>query len=243
MEKGTGVPAFSVSNRLQENYDTYYGGESEWHWLSAIDKADNIVALSGDYSHSTILEIGAGEGSILKRLSDLEFGDELHAVEVSRTGLDAIRKRDIRALIDCKVFNGYDIPYGDGTFDLALLSHVLEHVEYPRKLLYEAGRVARYIFIEVPLEDNLRLARDFVFDRVGHINAYSPKTIRRLAQSCDLEVLRQVVTNPSARVYEYRYGRVGPFKYFVKELMVRAIPSLATLAWTYHSAMICRKKL
>jgi ubiquinone/menaquinone biosynthesis C-methylase UbiE len=232
---------FSVRNRLREIYNGYCEGESAWCWLGAIDKADNIVALCKDYPHSTILEIGAGEGSILKRLSDLKFGDMLYAMELTEKAFDLVRERKIESLIECKVFDGYAIPYEENKFDLAILSHVLEHVEYPRKLLYEAARVAKYIFVEVPLEDNFRLPRDFVFDKVGHINSYSPKTIRRLAQSCDLEVLRQIVTNPSLRIYEYQYGRMGAFKYLVKELMLRVIPAVALLAWTYHSAIICQR--
>ena len=177
--------------------------------MGAIDKASNIVALCDAIPHSLILEIGAGEGSILKRLSELGFGEELYALEISPTGVETIKKRGIPQLTECLQFDGYDIPYNNHKFDLAILSHVVEHVEFPRKLLYEAARVARYIFIEVPLEDTVRLKADFVFDKVGHINPYSPKTIRRLTQTCNLEVLRQIVTNPSKAVYTYRKGKKG----------------------------------
>ncbi len=51
-------------------------------------------------------------------------------------------------------------------------SHVVEH---PRTLLHEARRVARHVFVEVPLEHNLRLPRDFAADDLGHINAYTRK--------------------------------------------------------------------
>jgi hypothetical protein len=67
-------------------------------------------------------------------------------------------------------------------------------VEHPRQLIYEASRVARRVFIEVPLEDTARLPRDFVLDPVGHINFYSMKSIRRLAQSCDLRVTHERIT-------------------------------------------------
>lgn len=232
---------FHMSDRLKKNYDKYYEGESEWRRLGAISKSNNIIALCNDYPHATILEIGAGEGSILKRLSDLEFGESLYAMEISKSGVETIKKKEIRSLTECIFFNGYDIPYKDNKFDLAILSHVLEHVEYPRKLLYEAKRVANLIFIEVPLEDTLRLSRDFVFDEVGHINCYSPKTIRRLIQTCGLVVLNQIVTNYSKQVYEYRFGKKGLFKYLVKELMLRTVPNIAPYISGYHSALICRK--
>ena len=181
-----------LSDHLRDNYDGYYEeGDSEWRWLGAIDKANNIISLCKSYPHDSILEIGAGEGSILKRLSELEFGNEYYALEISPTGAGTIKKKGIPRLIEAAFFDGYNIPYGDIKFDLAVLSHVIEHVEYPKKLLYEARRVARYFFVEVPLEDTIRLQKDFSFEQVGHINFYSPKTIRRLAQTCNMKVLNQ----------------------------------------------------
>jgi len=158
----------TISDHLRTNYQDYYeDGDSEWRRLGAIGKVNNIVSLCGDLPHSSILEIGAGEGSILKRLSELEFGEELYALEISPSGVETIKNKRISRLIECKVFDGYHVPYDSDRFDIAILSHVVEHVEHPRQLLYEASRVAKYVFIEVPLEDTVRLPRDFVFDKVG----------------------------------------------------------------------------
>jgi len=228
-----------VSEKLKQNYDSHYDGESRWRALGAIDKAENIVDLCSGVPHGRILEIGSGEGSILKRLSDLDFGQELFSVEISESAVASIRRRSIPCVQECLLFDGYDIPYQDHQFDLAILSHVLEHVEHPRKLLQEAARVAPYVFLEVPLEDTVRLKPDFVFDRVGHINFYSWKTIRRLVQSCDLQVLSQTVTNPSRAVYEYASGHTGALKYVVKEVLLRACRPLAAGLLTYHCAMLC----
>lgn len=240
-EKGKMVDLY-VSAKLKANYDNYYEGESEWRCLGAIDKANNIVALCNKYPHKSILEIGSGEGSILKRLSDLKFGGSLYSIEISKTAVETTLQRNIKSLIECKLFDGYNIPHEDNKFDLAILSHLVEHLEYPRKMLYEAARVANYVFIEVPLADNFRLKRDFVFDKVGHINFYSPKTIRRLVQTCNLEVLDQVLTNPSYRVFQFQFGKKGILRYLLKELNLRIIPGLATYLFTYNCSLVCRKK-
>lgn len=229
-----------VSDRLKQNYDDYYRtDEAEWRRLGAIDKAANIVRLCERVPHRSLLEIGAGEGSILARLSELGFADELYAVEISSSGVEAIAGRKIPRLVDVALFDGNHVPFDDGRFDVAVMSHVLEHVEHPRQLLYEAARVARHFFIEVPLEDISRLPSDYVFDRVGHINHYSPRTIRWLLQSSGLRVLEQLITNPSKATYLYGGGYGSLLNYYVKELLLRVVPGTATKHFSYHCSLLC----
>ena len=230
----------ALSSKLKDNYDAYYDeGESVWRALGAIGKAQNVVNLCGSIPHERILDIGSGEGALLKRLSDLHFGEELHSLEISQSAVKTILERRIPRVRECRLFDGYKLPYESGDFDLAILSHVLEHAEHPRKLLCEVSRVAAHVFVEVPLEDTLMLGPDFVFDSVGHINFYSRKTVRRLVQSCDLRVLSQVVVNPSRAVYEYQFGRKGTLKYILKEMLLRTSESVASEFFTYHSALVC----
>lgn len=214
-----------ISDHLHGNYEDYYkDGDSEWRRLGALGKADNIVSLCGDLPRSSVLEIGAGEGSILKRLSELNFGNELYALEISSSGVEAIKNKRISRLAECKVFDGYHVPYDEKRFDIAILSHVVEHVEHPRQLIYEASRVARYVFIEVPLEDTFRLPRNFVFDTVGHINFYSPSTIRQLVQSCNLRVLKQITKNPSKGMYIFQKGYKGLINWYIKQALLSSAP-------------------
>jgi SAM-dependent methyltransferase len=229
----------AVSAKLSQNYDAYYDGESDWRALGAIGKVKNVVDLCAATPHGRILDIGSGEGALLQRLSDGNFGEELYSLEISRSAVTAILRRNISRLHECQLFDGYSIPYKSRQFDLAILSHVVEHAEYPRKLLYEAARVADYVFVEVPLEDTMMLKPDFVFDPVGHINFYSRKTIRRLVQTCDLRVLSQVVSNPSLAMYKYQFGRKGTLKYLLKECLLRTAEPLACGLFTYHCSLLC----
>lgn len=231
----------AVSAKLKENYDSYYQAESEWRALGAIDKVKNIVDLCSSLPHTRILDIGSGEGAILNRLSELNWVKDLYSVEISESAVATILRKNIPRVRESRIFDGYHIPYDDRQFELAVLSHVLEHVEHPRMLLYEASRVAEYVFLEVPLEDTVRLKPDFVFDSVGHINSYSWKTIRRLVQSCDLNILSQTITNPSLPVYKYCSGRAGILKYAIKELLHRTSTSLACRLFTYHCSIVCAK--
>src|SRR5579883_3047211 len=178
-----------VDPQLQRNYDEYYVEDiSAWRELGAIDKASNIRAMCSSLSPSTVLEIGAGDGSVLQRLAHAGFGRRHFALDISSSGVERIIGRQIPSLVECRQFDGYAIPYAAESFDLAILCHVVEHVEHPRLLLSEAARVARYVYVEVPLEHNRRLPQNFVWDSVGHINFYTAQTIRLLVQSCGLEV-------------------------------------------------------
>ena len=225
--------------RASAQYDDYYkDGASEWRRLGAIDKADNIVALCGHLPLRSVLEIGAGDGSILSRLSEVGFGRELYAVEISASGVDVIQKRNIPQLVECRLFDGYQLPYEAGRFDLAILSHVIEHVDHPRQVLYEAARVARYVFVEVPTEDISRRPANYVATHVGHINFYSPRTIRWLVQSCGLHVLRQMTTNPSKATYLHQAGRKGAVHFHVKQWLLSLAPALAIKHFCYHEALL-----
>lgn len=233
------MPQVKVSTGLTDLYADYYkDGESAWRRVCALDKAANIVRLARDVPHASVLEIGAGEGAILARLSELQFASRLAALEISPSGVAVIKARAIPELQSCEVFDGYAIPNPDDAFDLAVLSHVVEHVEHPRILLREARRVARHVFVEVPVEDTLRLPANWRDDGIGHINHYSPRTIRYLLQTCGLRVLRQETTIPSLAVHRFHGERLAACHYLVKRLLLHAMPQTATRYFTYHCALL-----
>ncbi|BCZ49003.1 hypothetical protein psyc5s11_50700 [Clostridium gelidum] len=228
-----------INKQLKEHYNNYYDdGMSEWRYIGAKDKTENIIKLCIDYPHNKILEIGCGEGSILEVLSKKSFGKNLYGIDISASGVQVASKRNIPNLAECQVYDGYNVPYESDYFDLVILTHVIEHVEYPRKLLYEASRVAKYVFVEVPLEDNIRGSNNFIFDKTGHINFYSKKTIRKLIQSCNLNIYNELVTNPSYETYEFENKKAN---FFIKELMLKFLSKISTSIFTYHNSILCSK--
>lgn len=222
------------SNNAHALYDGYYvAGTSEWREICALDKVANILALCRDVPRHTLLDIGSGEGALLQELSDLHFADEMRALEVSTSAVNAINGRHIASLADVRLFDGYSIPYGQGSFDLVTISHVLEHVENPRALVHEAARVGHHVFVEVPLEDTLRLRCN---TSIGHINYFRLETIVSLLETCGLEVVASKVTNPGLS-YVYR-GKSGRSR--IRQLALRLAPGAARHLFTYHCALLCR---
>jgi SAM-dependent methyltransferase len=226
---------------LTEHYADYYSGNpglAEWRRLGATDKANNIVELCAGLPQHEILEIGCGDGAVFERLAACGFGRRFTGLEISPSAIRCARAKKIPGA-KFESYDGSEVPFHDQVFDLAILTHVLEHVEYPRRLLYEAGRVARNVFVEVPLEDNARLPKDFVLDSVGHINVYNPQSIRHLVQSCGFNIVTTNLMHSSLPLYVHRKGRLrGYMTYAMKDLSLKCSSRLATHLLTYHYALV-----
>jgi ubiquinone/menaquinone biosynthesis C-methylase UbiE len=179
-----------ISDSFKNAYNGFYQEKDDaWRMLSAKYKAQHIIDICKGHTFNTVLEVGAGDGSILKLLADQNFAPEYHAVEISESGVEYMRMRNIANLKSVEVFDGYRLPFDDDSFDLIILSHVLEHVEHERLLLRELKRVARYVVIEVPRDYKTGVdARIKHFLAYGHINVYTPTLLRYLLRTEGFEV-------------------------------------------------------
>lgn len=217
--------------------------------LQAHDTVKNIVSLCNGIPHKKILEIGCGGGAVLSRLSKVNFADCIYGLDKLKRCVEITNSKNIKSLVKCEVFDTDELkqfPYGDNKFDLAILSHVVEHVKHPRALLGYAGKAARYVFIEIPLEDNLCLKKDYD-DRDEHKNVYSYKTIRWLIQTSDFKIIEHKITIPSLAVYLHRYElepKVLRAGWYIPPKLARwqFIRRRATLIFDcYNSSILCKR--
>src|SRR6202012_4124107 len=180
----------ALSDNVKTAYDEFYQKHDEaWRMLGAKYKAQHIIEVCRGHTFIKVLEGGAGDGSILKLLADQNFAHEYHAVEISESGVEHIKIRNIPNLKSVQIFDGYHLPFEDNSFDLIILSHVLEHVEHERLLLRELKRVARYCVVEVPRDYKTGVdARIKHFLAYGHINVYTPTSLRYLLRTEGFEV-------------------------------------------------------
>jgi ubiquinone/menaquinone biosynthesis C-methylase UbiE len=222
----------TVPLQLQSAYDEQYTEAlSGWRELGARYKARNIRAVCRGYRFARLLECGAGEGSILQQLDAAGFGEELHAVEIAPSGLRAIGRRSLPRLAGALRFNGYNLPYRDKSFDLAILSHVLEHVEHPRLLLRELRRVSRYLVIEVPLDYSPQVDRAVgYYLGYGHLNIFTPALLRFLLRSEGFEPLRDRYDPGHGELQKFQLYRMqGAPRTALRELRRRAVAGLVAL--------------
>ncbi len=99
-----------------------------------------------------LLEIGCGEGFVLKHLEEKGqlAGRNFTGMDLSREALSLAASRVPQARLAAA--SAYTLPFADKSFQAALLLEVLEHLEHPEKALLEAARVSRFAIVSVPHE-------------------------------------------------------------------------------------------
>jgi ubiquinone/menaquinone biosynthesis C-methylase UbiE len=220
-----------LSEEVKTAYDDFYNtNDVAWRMLGAKYKAQNIVDVCKSIAPKKVLEVGAGDGSILHYLNDWKFGEELYALEIAQSGVDKINERKLSNLKQTQTFDGYKIPYADDSFDLIILAHVLEHVEHERMLIRELKRVAKYIVIEVPKDYRFGVDKRMKhFLDYGHINMYTPTSLRFLLKSEGLDLVADKVsmTKPEVNYFNEFVNKKSPqsltkklkigLEYFIKK--------------------------
>src|SRR5258708_2020928 len=98
------------SENLKTAYDSFYENNDEtWRMLGAKYKVAHIIEVCKGYTFNKVLEVGAGDGSILKLLADKHFAPEYYAVELSASGVERIRERNIPQVMSVLEFDGYHL--------------------------------------------------------------------------------------------------------------------------------------
>jgi SAM-dependent methyltransferase len=222
-------------------------GYGAWRALSARTKAEHVVALLDrtGVRPERLVEIGCGGGALLAALAARDVAPRLEGFDLSEAAIAIARSHALPG-VRFEVFNGARLPVADGAYDVAVLSHVLEHVREPAALLAEAARVAPWVLAEVPLERNrsaARPAKRAEAARIGHIQFFDRGAIRALVAGAGLEI-RAELTDPLLLAH-HAFGAAGPrarlraaAKAGVRRAAWRVAPAAAERAFTVHYACL-----
>lgn len=220
---------------------------SRWRALGALGKAEHVIELcarAGLRPRST-LEVGCGDGALLCELRARDFGGTLSGVEIADAAVAIARQR---AQIDSVArYDGEHLPYGEDSYDLGVLSHVLEHVLDPPALLAEVARACRAVVVEVPLEANVsawRAGKREHAAEVGHLQRLDRDAARRIVEQAGLEIAAELEDALPLSVYRFfansaRARAQGTIKWAVRASLHRVAPSLARRLFTVHYACLC----
>ena len=218
-----------VGASLKAAYDKQYTDETDaWRDVGGKYKADNILHVCRGHEFERVLDCGAGDGSVLKYLEASGAFKELHAIEISDSAISQIEKRRLQSVKEIKQFDGYEIPYPDGHFQMAYCSHVVEHVEHPRALLRELARVSQHQVFEIPLDYSAGVDTQIEhYLSYGHINVYTPSLFRFLLRSEGFVVKNDLLTHVANEVRRHKdYVKTGLKKTPLRELKIALLPFL-----------------
>ncbi|CAE6860348.1 hypothetical protein R69658_07586 [Paraburkholderia aspalathi] len=119
-----------------------------------------------------VLDVGGGNGRLM--LPFLARGAECYLVDYATWTHQGVQRLGSTLA---------DVPQAM-SFDVAICSHVLEHVAYPRRLLEEVHRILcddGIVYVEVPLEEFRNNAwNPILAEPVTHISFFTAVTLRHL---------------------------------------------------------------
>lgn len=246
--------ASDAHERLVEFYDDSYAREGEqaqlysrWRALGARGKAEHVIELCSraDLQPASTLEVGCGDGALLCELRRRAFGGALRGVEITEAAVNiACARKEIESVA---LYDGRHLDEADDSHDLGVISHVLEHVIDPAKLLAEVARVCRAVVVEVPLEDNLsakRAAKREHAHEVGHLQRLSRGSTRSIVSQAGLTIAGEIEDSLPLEAHRF-FARtrardsIAMGKWCLRRGLHGLAPPLARRLFTVHYACLC----
>ena len=143
-------------------------------------------------------------------------------------------------------------PFPDKSFSVAILSHVIEHLENPVCAVRDAARVADDAAIQVPTEKVLSntirkriLGKPFLSAaEAGHVQFWSSRSIANfLEQDCGQEILIQHRDLLSREVEFHGRKSTRKAKPLIKEALKGFMPGwMYARLLTTHATFLCRER-
>ena len=223
-----------------------------WREAGARQKAINIVEVCQKIPISSALEIGCGTGSVLRALGSLQFANRYVATDISAAAVEFAKQSCGPLLNEAYVGSADSLPFPDKSFSVAILSHVIEHLDNPVCAVRDAARVADYVVIEVPTERVLSntirtqiLGKPFLSAaEAGHVQFWSSRSITNfLEQDCGQEILSRRRDLLSREVEFHGRKSARKVKPLIKEALKSVMPD-----WVYaqllttHATFLCRER-
>jgi SAM-dependent methyltransferase len=147
-----------------------------------------------DFHGKRVIDIGCGDGTYSVELYDRGRPRSIFALDPAASALEIARRKAAGREITFEAASAYEIPCGDGSFDIAHLRGVLHHMDRPFDALREAFRVAPSIIVLEPNGYNLGLKlieKVSRYHRLHGEKSYSPARLDRWARRLGAKVIHR----------------------------------------------------
>lgn len=163
-------------------YETFRELEHHHFWFVSRRRIffDELDRLLPQADHRAVLEIGCGAGGMLGPLQ--RYGD-VSGLDIDHEFVGVCRERGFERVL-CG--SGYELPYGDCTFDLVCLFDTIEHIPDDEQALREVRRVLKpggSVFVSVPAYQWLWSQND---KTAHHFRRYTATRLRDVMRRAEL---------------------------------------------------------
>jgi len=221
-------PTFHESQTAEKTSATSIErGRPSYSWRHGQDRRLEMVCRYVDLDDASILDVGCGIGTFVRRFR--QYSDDVHGIEVEEDRV-AEASAELPNIVHAY---GEDLPYPDDRFDLVFSNEVIEHVADDRRTAAEMVRVTkpggaivafapnrlypfethgaflrgRYVFGNIPfinwLPDPLR-------DRFApHVRAYTMHGLERLFAGQPVRLVHHRAIYPGFDNIAARHRRAG----------------------------------
>src|SRR5439155_10422771 len=120
-----GAPIGKDAARMDRDYElqTHQAEDRHWWYRGRRTVIENVIAGMRLPARARILDAGCGSG---RNMVELAHHGTVTGVELSRTSVALARERDAGEVVECSIL---EMPFGVGSFDLAVSLDVIEHLE------------------------------------------------------------------------------------------------------------------
>ena len=195
-----------IDSEMTDLYSNYYNDDSPDEGTNSLDvKFSELIAyLKSEKEIVRVLDYGCGVDGFLPSQS-ADLGMQIDGFEISSKTIDILKNK----FPEQQFYDPVSFDYSDTTYDLVVLSDVLEHLSFPSELLQSIKRKLKTdgcIWIQQPLENNRTLFTLAIKTWVlvtrshssiippYHVSLASKHSMLKLIESSGFEVVRYKIS-------------------------------------------------
>lgn len=185
-------------DRIKRSYYAgFYGYRTESDWVNTAlsrlayllpgyrSQWDFDVFYLPSLPHGRLLDVGCGSGMMMKRMAEL--GWQVQGIDFAPKAVEVARSQGLDVRLGGLDEQGFD----EDSFDAVVMSHVIEHVSYPRELLANCYRLLKPGGHLVSITPNASSWGHHLYQRnwtnldpPRHLHVFTVEAMAMLAEEC-----------------------------------------------------------